>query len=126
MPEVVELGGVRCLAHGWRDTPLRTVDAFVDLIGEAISEEASLIVLQVAELDGNFFDLRSGFAGEVLQRAATYRLKLAIVGDVSAHTASSRAFRDFVRECNRGREVLWVREIDELEGKAATLATRSG
>jgi hypothetical protein len=50
-----------------------------------------------------------------------YRLMFAIVGDVSTYVAASDALRDFVVECNRGREVFFVSDIAELEARLSVL-----
>jgi hypothetical protein len=61
--------------------------------------------------------LRSGFAGEFVQKIVNYQLKLAVIGDISAHIAESNALRDFVRECNRGSSVFFVSDVDALSAK---------
>ncbi len=53
-----------------------------------------------------FFDLRTGLAGEVLQKFVNYRCKFAVIGDFSAYP--STALRDFIRECNRGSHIFFV------------------
>lgn len=59
----------------------------------------------------DFFDLRTGIAGEVLQKYSNYRMRVAIVGDFSAY--DSRALRDFIRESNRGGQVLFLPTLEE-------------
>ena len=57
-------------------------------IGEAlgVSMDRGGLVLGEADLSPAFFDLRSGFAGEVLQKFTNYRARLAIVViDASSH-----------------------------------------
>jgi hypothetical protein len=76
----------------------------------------------VHRLDPSFFQLRSGFAGAVLQKLANYRFELAVVGDISAHTESSTAFRDFVREANRGSAVLFCADLPALGERLAASA----
>jgi hypothetical protein len=45
----------------------------------ADSVEAGGLVLDEKDLSPDFFDLRTGFAGEVLQKFTNYRARLAIV-----------------------------------------------
>jgi hypothetical protein len=97
-----------------------------DLVEAALNEGASTVVVPVSRLSEDFFRLRSGVAGEILQKAANYRLKMAVLGDVSAHVAVSDALRDFVIECNRGTSIFFVRDIAELEEKLAALKTDAG
>lgn len=95
-----------------------TQDA-LDLIGEAWGSSASTIVVPAERFDPAFFDLRSGLLGEVTQKFVNYRIRLVVLGDVTADVAASDAFRDYLRETNAGGHVWFV--ADEAE-----LATRLG
>ncbi|HCM60508.1 MAG TPA: hypothetical protein DIS74_09080 [Bacteroidales bacterium] len=53
-----------------------------------------------------FFDLRTGLAGEILQKLSNYRMRLAIVGDFTR--LKSRSWRYFIRESNRGKTVCFM------------------
>lgn len=56
-------------------------------------------------------DLKSGFAGEILQKFSNYRMKLAIIGDFSE--IKSKSLRDFIRESNNRRTISFVSSIEE-------------
>lgn len=43
-----------------------------------------------------------------------YHLRVAIVGDISPYVAESTALRDFVRESNRGDQIWFVADSEEL------------
>jgi len=60
---------------------LRTERDAVDLISEAHS--ADVIVIPVERLDPDFFKLRTGVAGQMLQKFVTYGKRIAIIGDIS-------------------------------------------
>jgi len=96
----------------------RTDDA-MDLIGNASHSGVSLVVLPVERLDPEFFRLSSGLAGDVLQKFVTYRVRLAVVGDIAAHVEASDALRDFVWESNRGEHVWFVPDDAALVSKLA-------
>ncbi|HEY8173113.1 MAG TPA: DUF4180 domain-containing protein [Dehalococcoidia bacterium] len=119
--QLVEIGGERCLVVGNAAAVLRDVRGATDLIGEAMSERATMIVMPATKLDDAFFQLRSGLAGEVLQKAANYRLKFAVIGDISAHVAASEALRDFVVESNRGNGIFFVEDMAALEERLSAL-----
>lgn len=53
-----------------------------------------------------FFDLKTGLAGGILQKFSNYQTKLAIVGDFA--NVESKALRDFIYECNEGSQVFFV------------------
>lgn len=61
-----------------------------------------------------FFDLKTGVAGEILQKFANYMVKLAIVGDFS--NIESKSLRDFIYECNNGSQIFFLKsEAEALE-----------
>ena len=85
-----------------------------DIVGEAGFGGAELVVIPVERLSPEFFRLSSGLAGAILQKFTNYRLKVAIVGDISAYAAKSAPLRDFVHESNRRGDVRFVAYAAEL------------
>ena len=66
-------------------------------------------------IDEAFFDLKTGIAGEVLQKMINYHIQFAIIGDFSTYT--SKALRDFIYESNKGKEVFFVKTQEEALAK---------
>ena len=100
------------------DGPLiRTQDDAMDLIATTFSRGEDVVVIPVERLDPEFFRLASGVAGEVAQKFVNYRRRLVVLGDVSAFVARSDAFRDWVRETDRGHDILFVANEDELAAR---------
>ena len=64
---------------------LRTDREAVDLIGDARSVGAEMIVIPVERLDDDFFVLRTRVAGEFVQKFVTYGVRVAILGDISKY-----------------------------------------
>lgn len=95
------------------DTPsLCSADDVLDLAISARYETgADRLVLEKSAFCDDFFVLRTGLAGEALQKLINYHFKLAIVGDFSQIT--SKALRDFIRESNRGKNVCFVASYDD-------------
>ncbi|KOV63955.1 DUF4180 domain-containing protein [Streptomyces sp. MMG1121] len=91
--------------------------AALDLIGDAFGQEAELVVVPVQRVADEFFRLRSGVAGDVVQKFVTYRLRLAVLGDIAAHVEASDALRDFVYESNQGGQLWFVADAAELDGR---------
>ena len=116
---LTEIEGHRCLVLGDDGEPIGGDGRA--LVEEALSEGAEWIVIPVARLDSSFFSLRSGVAGELLQKLVQYRRRVAIVGDVGAHVEASDAFRDFVVECNRRRDVWFVDDTAALRERLRAL-----
>lgn len=76
------------------------------------------MIIQAETFDPSFFDLRSGLAGEILQKVVNYRLRLGIVGDFSKY--ESKALRDFIFESNKGNTIVFVPTVDEALKRLAT------
>ena len=79
-----------------------------DILGEAFSSDATVIVLPVERLDPEFLRLRSGLAGGFIQKLQNYHCRLVILGDVSAAVAASPALRGFVYETNQAGHHLFA------------------
>lgn len=117
MTELLEWSGERVLSYGVEEPRIDGERQAVELIGDALSNHATIIVVPVNRLSAAFFDLRSGVAGAIAQKIVTYHLKLAIIGDIAAHVAASQALRDWVQECNRGAEIWFLPSIDDLKAR---------
>ena len=91
----------------------------LDVIGEAYGQDADLIAVPVQRLDEAFFTLSTRVAGEIMQKFVNYRVRLAFVGDIGRHLEASSALRDLVRETNRGRQVWFVADLEELDARLA-------
>lgn len=104
--------------------PVTTVqDALDHLIGAAFGR-ADVVAVPAARLDARFFDLSTGLAGEVMQKFVNYRLRLAVIGDITHHLARSNALPDLVRESNDGRHVWFLPDLDALTARLAEPAPR--
>ena len=114
---LADLAGHRALVLSPTGPLLRSEDDARDLIQETFGTDIRLAVVPVERLDPEFFELRTGVAGAFVQKLVQYRLRLVVLGDVSAQTAASDALRDWVREVNRGRDILFVDDLGALEAR---------
>jgi len=114
---LAEFAGHRALVLSPTGPLLRNEDDARDLIQETFGTDIRLAVVPVERLDPEFFALRTGVAGAFVQKLVQYRLRLVVLGDVSAQTAASDALRDWVREVNRGRDILFVDDLGALEAR---------
>ncbi|MCZ0985142.1 DUF4180 domain-containing protein [Streptomyces diastatochromogenes] len=105
---------LRCAPEG---PALDSERAALDLIGDAMGQGAELVVVPVERVADEFFRLRSGVAGAVVQKFVTYRLRLAVVGDISAHVEASDALRDFVYESNQGGQLWFLTRYQDLDDR---------
>ena len=115
MPDhIYQVAGIRvfeCAADG---PPLKSDRDAVDLIGAAASANAEWTVVPAARLAPEFFSLRTQLAGAFLQKFVTYAKRVAIVGEIPAEFSKSRALTDFIAECNRGRQIRFATNREEL------------
>jgi hypothetical protein len=82
-----------------------------DMMANAYYSECSGLIIKKENLPEDFFDLKTKFAGEVLQKFSNYKMKLAIIGDFSEYT--SKSLHDFIYECNNGNLVFFKSAEDE-------------
>jgi len=116
---LIEYANQRLLVLNAEGPILSRTQDLLDLIQQAFAQKASVLIVPVQRMDPAFFQLRSGLAGEFVQKVVNYQLKLVIVGDISAQVAASDALRDFVREANRGQTVFFVSHLEALSGMPA-------
>jgi len=60
--------------------------------------------------------LRTGLAGEMLQKFVLYGMRLAMVGDCAELALQSGHLRDLMYESNWGRDVWFFADLEELKG----------
>jgi hypothetical protein len=96
---------------------LGSVQDALDLIGAAVSQGASVIVVPKERLHPDFFQLSTRMAGEFLQKMVNYRKIFAAIGDFSEEIAQSSALRDLIVECNRSKEIFFLPGMEALTEK---------
>lgn len=89
----------------------------VDIIGQTWHSRADLVAIPASRFDDGFFTLSTGLAGEFIQKFVNYKLSIAIVGDIAEHLRVSSALRAFVHESNRGRQVWFLDDLDQLDAR---------
>ena len=90
-----------------------------DSLDEAL-RGCDAVMLHAESLAQAFFDLKTGVAGEMLQKFSNYRMKLAIIGDFTVY--KSRSLRDFIRESNGGKTVFFVDSVERALAKLSAAA----
>lgn len=83
----------------------------LDLLGNLYYQGFDKIIIYQKNITPTFFDLKTGIAGEILQKFSNYRVRLAIIGDFSGYP--SQSIRDFIRESNRTGHVNFVATVLE-------------
>jgi hypothetical protein len=116
-PKIIERGGIRMLIVDPVGPPIESAWDASALLERAFEQRASVIVVPAERLAPAFFRLRTGVAGEIVQKFVNYERKFAVIGDISVQIAASDALRDFVRESNRGNSIFFMPDLDSLSAK---------
>jgi Domain of unknown function (DUF4180) len=90
---------------------INNIEDGLDLLGNLYYEGFDKIVIHENNITPEFFDLKTGIAGEILQKFSNYRVRLSIVGDFSKY--SSKSLNDFIYESNKGRHINFVTSTTE-------------
>ena len=113
--EAVTYGDTTVLLVDELGGALSTPDHATELLEAAFARHAAVVAVPAARFDPLFFDLSTGLAAEFLQPFQTYRVAVAIVGDLTETIAQSAALSAFVVESNRGDHVWFVQEVSAIE-----------
>ncbi len=90
-------------------TIINNTEDGLNLLGNLYFQGFDRIIIHENDITADFFDLKSGIAGEILQKFSNYRVRLAIVGDFTKYT--SRSLNDFIYESNKGKQINFVTSI---------------
>jgi hypothetical protein len=108
------IGNERVLVYAPLGALLAKESDALDLIGEAVGQDASWVALPVSRLHEDFFRLETRLAGAILQKLVNYGVKLAVVGDITPWLERSKALRDFALETNQGKHFWFVEDLPQL------------
>ena len=92
---------------------IKSVEDIMDFFGDLYINNCNAVAIEKEALDDSFFDLKTGLAGEILQKFSTYSLRLAIIGDFS--NVESKSLRDFIRESNKRRSINFVESLEKAK-----------
>jgi hypothetical protein len=95
---------------------IRSFGDIADALGACIGAEG--LILTEGDLAREFFDLRSGLAGELFQKFTNYRLRLAIV--LPDPKVYGERFSELVYEHRSHRMIRFVRSEDEAKAWLST------
>lgn len=93
------------------DTIIATTEDGLDLLGNLYFQGFDKIIIHQKNITPDFFDLKTGIAGEILQKFSNYRVQLAIIGDFKQYT--SKSLQDFIFESNKQRHIIFVESLEE-------------
>jgi hypothetical protein len=113
--EISKINGVAIAEIISDEVLIREVQNALDLMGDCNYQGTSKMIVHEKNLIPAFFDLKTGIAGEILQKFSTYQVQLAIVGDFSKY--SSKSLTDFIFESNKLGRINFVDSLEEAKKK---------
>jgi len=82
----------------------------IQIMEDIFAVGASKIILYKENITQEFFDLKTGLAGAILQKFVNYHIQVAFVGDFGNIT--SRSLNAFISESNRGNQIFFYENLD--------------
>ena len=90
---------------------IETAEDGLDLMGNLYYQGFDSIIIHEENLTPSFFDLKTGIAGEILQKFSNYRMRLAIIGNFEKYPAKS--IQDFIFESNKVGRINFLGSVEE-------------
>jgi hypothetical protein len=101
------------IAEVTKENPvIHTAQDFLEMM---MNLPADTFTIYHETLDGAFFDLKSGLAGEILQKVVNYSCRLGIVGNFTQY--NSKSLQDFIRESNRSNTIVFTETFEEAANR---------
>ncbi|MES2810086.1 MAG: DUF4180 domain-containing protein [Bacteroidota bacterium] len=91
---------------------INTADEGGQLLNDLYYQGFDAIIIKATQLAASFFELKTGLAGDVLQKFSNRRVRLAIIGDFN--NVESKSLRDFIFESNKGNLVTFAPSVTEV------------
>ena len=93
------------------DVLIRDEQSMLDMLMTIAYETGlSRVIIDKGNLTEDFFDLSNKIAGNIIKKVINYTMKLARRGEFSMY--DSKALRDFIFECNSGKDIFFVEDED--------------
>ena len=109
--EIISSGNTSIAVMTSDQQEIKSAQDALELIANCGYQGAQKIIVHEQNLTPLFFDLKSGVAGEMLQKFSNYGASLAVVGNFNKYDGKS--LKDFIYESNKGSRVCFVATVDE-------------
>ena len=90
---------IECIPSGWR---LESEREALDLVAVCVENGSDRLMLHAENLTENFYRLRTGLAGDILQKFVNYRIRVAAI--LPLELINQGHFWEMVLETNRGNQ----------------------
>lgn len=91
---------------------IATADDGSQLLADLYYQGYDIVAIRAEQLHPDFFELKTGMAGEIMQKCSNWRIRLVIIGDFS--NVTSKSLHDLIYESNKGKLVNFLATIDNV------------
>jgi hypothetical protein len=106
-----EANGIRIAELISDNIEIKNTQDALDIMVNCNYQEAINLIWHKKNIIDDFFTLRTGIAGDILQKFSNYKNRLAIVGDFKNN--ESKSLRDFIIESNKTGRINFVSSVKE-------------
>ncbi len=110
---VIDKTNKRYIEYTSSETPVSTEQDALDLIAACFETDTGLVMLHAGALADDFFRLRTGLAGSVLQKFINYNIKAALV--IPDNQKVKGKFKELLAESNKGNSFRVFHSREEAE-----------
>ncbi|HEX9063117.1 MAG TPA: DUF4180 domain-containing protein [Clostridia bacterium] len=111
--EVIEAGHIKYIELFSCESPISTEQDAVDLVSLCGEHDTNLLMLNSEAISNDFFRLKTGIAGKVLQKFVNYYIKAAAV--ISDERVNTGKFREMASEANKGNHFRVFADKEQAE-----------
>ena len=111
--KVIERGNKKYIECASAETQLNTEQDAIDLIGACFENNTNLLMLHDEALSDDFFKVKTGLAGKVLQKFVNYHVKVAAI--ITNEQEIKGRFKEVLNESNKGNDFRAFRNVEEAE-----------
>lgn len=115
--EIHQTGDIKIAELVSQEMLINNYEDALQLIVDLYYQDFDRMIIHEKNITPAFFDLKTGIAGDVLQKFSNYKMRLAIIGEFPKYPG--QAIKDFIYESNKGRQVNF---LDSLESAIEKLS----
>lgn len=111
--KVIEKNNKKYIECVSAETPLSTEQDALDLIAACVENDTYMLMIHAEALSEDFFKLKTGLAGKVLQKFVNYHVKTAAI--ITSELTIKGNFKEVLAEANRGNDFRVFNNAAEAE-----------
>jgi PadR family transcriptional regulator, regulatory protein AphA len=110
---VVEKDAKKYIEYVSLETPLSTERDVLDIISACFENNIQYLIIHADVLSEDFFKLKTGLAGMMLQKFVNYHIKAAVV--INSEQRITGKFGEMLVEANKGNDFRVFKDTTEAE-----------